>query len=125
MRTGARVLIVDDERLIAEAMEMTLEDVGCSVCGIAATAEQAVALAQQCRPDVVLMDVRLKGRRDGIEAAADIRRLLGTPIVFITGSGDPATMKRMREFDNALILAKPVMPETLTQALAKLGLARG
>jgi CheY-like chemotaxis protein len=117
--TGDSALIVDDDRLIALAMTMTLEDFGFTICGIAATAAEAVALATEHRPSVVLMDVRLKGARDGIEAAAEIRRLLGTPIIFVTGSGDPLTMQRMRQFKDAVILSKPMMPSDLRAAIDK------
>ncbi len=66
MLKGKRALVVDDEALIADALVMMLEDLELEVCGVAATADDAIGLALTHLPDVVLMDVRLKGDKDGI-----------------------------------------------------------
>ena len=66
------VAVVDDEFLIAAGLTLQLEELGMTVCGTAATAEEAVALVQAKRPAVVLMDVRLAGERDGVDAAQTI-----------------------------------------------------
>lgn len=87
MRT-LRVLIVEDEMIIAWNLKSAFEKLGCSVLPIAATAEKAVSLSRQERPDLVTMDVMLRGDRSGIEAAAEIRAFSGVPIVFITANTD-------------------------------------
>nr|WP_294501093.1 response regulator [uncultured Rhodopila sp.] len=90
------ILVVDDEILIAELWCMILEDMQLEVCGIAKTADAAITLAQQFRPKVVLMDVRLEGRRDGIDAAIAIRETVGSKVIFITGSRDSPTIARIQ-----------------------------
>ena len=68
------VLVVDDEFLIAMGFRTQVEDMGLAVCGTAATAEEAVLQAQTHRPAVVLMDMRLWGKRDGVDAAIAIHK---------------------------------------------------
>ena len=102
------VLIVDDEFLIAEGLRMQLEDMGMAVCGKAATADEAVAMAQLHRPRLVLMDVRLKGPRDGVDAALDIHDRLGSKVIFVTGSREPATLARINQDHPSGVLFKPV-----------------
>ena len=89
------VLVVDDEFLIAQGLCLQVEDMGLNVCGTAATAETAVALAQAHRPSVVLMDVRLRGKGDGVDAAIAIHFTVGSRVIFITGSQDPNTVMRI------------------------------
>lgn len=111
------VLIVDDDFLIAEYLREVVEDAGCRVCATAATAEDAVAEALRFRPDVVLMDVRLRGAGDGVDAALRIHARLGTPVVFITGSNEPETMRRIQADHPRGILVKPILPEQLVASL--------
>src|SRR3990167_11404280 len=86
------ILIVDDEFIISESLGLQVEEMGFEVCGTAATAQTAVELAKAHRPDVVLMDVRLKGPEDGVDAALEIHRTVGSKVIFITGSREPAPM---------------------------------
>src|SRR5437016_3466545 len=81
------VLVVDDESIISSLWCAIVEGMGLEVCGTATTAWQAVALAQAYRPSVVLMDVRLRGERDGVDAALEIYDTVGSKVIFITGSG--------------------------------------
>src|SRR3546814_18447323 len=85
------VLVVDDEYLIAESLRMQVEDMGMAVCGIAATAKGAVALAIKHRPQLVLMDMRLAGEGDGVAAALAIHAKFGTQGILNNGSAAPAT----------------------------------
>ena len=89
------VLIVDDEFVIAESLCIHMEEMGLIVCGTAATAESAIALAQRHRPKLVLMDVRLRGEGDGVDAALAIHASVGSKVIFITGSQEPTTMARI------------------------------
>jgi DNA-binding NarL/FixJ family response regulator len=95
MSADTCVLVVDDEQLIALSLRMTLEEMGIKVCGMAATADKAVELARLHRPTIVLMDVRLRGQADGVDAALEIHRILGSSIIFITGSREPGTVERI------------------------------
>ena len=113
------VLIVDDEQLIALGLMVTLRDMGLRICGTAATAEQAIKLAQQHRPSLVLMDVRLKGQADGVEAASEIHRTGGAQVIFITGSREPETVERIRSDHPAGILFKPILPLQLKMEIDK------
>lgn len=115
--TQPTVLIVDDDFLIAEYLREVVEDAGCRVCATAATAEDAVAEALRFKPDVVLMDVRLRGHGDGVDAAIRIHTRLGTPVVFITGSNEPETMRRIHADHPRGILVKPILPEQLVASL--------
>jgi DNA-binding NarL/FixJ family response regulator len=107
------VLVVDDEQLIALALTIALNDMGFTVCGTAATAAKAVELARTHQPSLVLMDVRLKGQADGVDAAREIHDTHPTPVIFITGSRDPETVKRIHEDHPSGILFKPVLPSQL------------
>ncbi len=107
------VLVVDDEALIAMGFRIQLEDLGLQVCGTAATAEEAVALAQSHRPAVALMDVRLMGDRDGVDAAKVIHDTVGSKIIFITGSREPATLARINQDHPFAVLFKPISSRLL------------
>ena len=84
-----KILVVEDERLIARDIAMQLADLGYEPLGPADTGEQAIAMAGELRPDLVLMDVHLRGAMDGIEAAQAIRTQFDVPTVFLSAfSGD-------------------------------------
>ena len=100
-------------------MAAALRNMGLRVCGTAATAAKAVELAQTHRPSLVLMDVRLKGQEDGVDAAVEIRQTLDTPIIFITGSQEPETVMRIRQVHPAGILFKPIFPNRLQDEVEK------
>lgn len=111
------VAVVDDEFLIASGLTMQLEDLGMTVCGTAATADEAVALAQAARPAVVLMDVRLRGEKDGIDAALAIHASVGSKVIFVTGSREAATLERINLDHPAGVLFKPVLARQLREAI--------
>jgi two-component system, response regulator PdtaR len=113
------VLIVEDEFLIADFLSEVVSDLGMQLMGIASTADTAVALAVQHRPDVVLMDVRLKGQRDGVDAAIDIHQAVKSAIVYITGSNEPANVARIHSDHPAAVLFKPTSFEELAETLNK------
>jgi DNA-binding response OmpR family regulator len=89
-----RILLVEDEFLIAMSLEGDLRDGGYDVVGIAHSANDAVAMAKAERPDIVLMDIRLVGKRDGIDAAFEIFKTTGIRCIFATAHGDPETVAR-------------------------------
>jgi DNA-binding NarL/FixJ family response regulator len=101
------VLIVEDEFFIAESLRMHLEDMGVEVCGIAATADDAVMLAQEHRPRLILMDMRLRGDGDGVDAALAIHATVGSQILFVTGSQEPRTVQRIQLDHPIGVLFKP------------------
>lgn len=79
-----KILIVEDESIVQLDLQTRLERMGHSVVGVAARGEEAVEKAVELKPDLVIMDVRLEGDMDGIEAARRIRERQGTPIVYVT-----------------------------------------
>jgi len=89
-----RVLIVEDEIFIQLDLERELLAAGFTVVGVADTAEDAVRVAGRERPDVVLMDIRLRGDRDGVDAALEIWERYGIRCLFISGTIDRALMAR-------------------------------
>ncbi len=111
------VLIVDDEAMIAQLWSIHMEMIGLDVCGVAATAEAAIALAQEHRPALVLMDVRLKGEADGIDAAIAIREQMDSKVIFISGSQEPSTLARMKLGSPSCVLFKPVSDRQLHAAV--------
>jgi CheY-like chemotaxis protein len=116
-----RILIVEDELIIAWHLGEIVEQLGCEICGSATTEAEAVRLALTSRPDLVLMDVRLGRGGDGIMAAQRIRAMLSVPIVFCSAyASDPVTLERMRAAGAAGILAKPILPDQLGAMLSRI-----
>ena len=103
-----KILIVEDDPLIAMTMREALTLVGFEVTGTAASVSQALSLAETTKPDLAIFDVRLAGRRDGVEGAAMLRDRLGLPAVFVTGEGDHATRERATKAGAIGYLDKPV-----------------
>ena len=112
-----KVLIVEDEALVALSLRDTLTLVGFEVVGIAARVSDALTIAQNTPPDVALLDVRLAGKRDGIEGAVQLRRILDIPFVFMTAQGDEDTRARAAFLNPAGYLLKPVHSEQIVAAL--------
>ena len=112
------VLVVDDDALLADHWCMILEDMGLEVCANVGTALVAISMAQTHRPKLVLMDVRLRGDLDGVDAAFAIHELVGSKVIFITGSKDPATAARIQRDHPAAVLFKPVSDRQLMTAIS-------
>ena len=114
-----RVLIVEDELLVAWHLESLAREQNLEVCGLVPDGEGAVEQAVDLDVDLVLMDVRLAGRVDGIEAARRIREQRDTPIVFVTAHGDSATREHIeRVVPGAPVLSKPITADRLREAIA-------
>ncbi|MCA9909262.1 MAG: response regulator, partial [Anaerolineae bacterium] len=86
-----RILIVEDESIVALEMKMSLRRLGHEVVGMATSGRDAVYLASLHRPSLILMDIRLRGELDGIQAAELIRAEMETILIFVTGQADEAT----------------------------------
>ena len=94
--TKAHLLIVEDERIVAKDIEYSLKTLGYKVTGIASTGENALQKVKENRPDLVLMDIRLKGGMDGIEAAEKLREEFSIPVVYLTAYADEGTLERAK-----------------------------
>ena len=115
-----RVLIVEDEIVIALDLEIAMSDLGYEVCALAPSERSARAVAMQEEPAVALVDVCLAGGREGIEMARWLREVCGISIIFVTARDDEATVQRIRErVPGAPILAKPVYRDGLADAVVR------
>lgn len=103
----ARILIVEDEAIVALDIRTRLELLGYAVAGTAASATQAISLAREQRPDLVLMDIRLDGPSDGIEAARTVREHLRLPVVFLTAYSEDDTLQRAKLVEPFGYILKP------------------
>ena len=102
----ARVLIVEDELLIAEDLKSKLRRMGHTVAGHATSGEAAVQKAIDTKPELVLMDVRLRGTMNGIEAAARIREIHPVPVVYVTAHA-AAVAEHANQQQRQFVLSKP------------------
>ncbi len=107
------ILVVEDESIVATDLERSLRRLGYSVLEPAASVDEALKTAREGEPDLVLMDVRIQGDRDGIETAELLRRLFGLPVVYLTAYGDAATLERAKRTEPMGYLMKPVKPGDL------------
>ncbi len=112
-----RILVVDDESLIAMALNDQLEYLGHEVVGTASSGPEAIELAREHEPDLVLMDVHLGGGIDGLEAAARINAARATPVIILTGFPDKVLVERGRECGVVAHLLKPIDIDDLRQAV--------
>jgi CheY-like chemotaxis protein len=96
MMAQVRILIVEDERIVARDLEDGLKALGYAVSGVASSGEDGVLQAAKTRPDLVLMDIRLRGEVDGVEAAGQIRTQFDIPVVYLTAYADDETFGRAK-----------------------------
>lgn len=102
-----RALIVEDETLIAEELKERLLLLGFSVIAAVDSGEEGIAIATRERPDLVLMDIRLKGKKDGVQATKEIHQQVDVPIVYLTAYSDRLTVDRARGTDYDGFVLKP------------------
>ena len=102
-----RALIVEDEALIAEELKERLSRLGFEVIGSVDSAEEGIAIATREMPDVILMDIRLRGRKDGIQAAQEIRQQVDLPIIYVTAYSDGRTVERVKRTEHDGFILKP------------------
>jgi CheY-like chemotaxis protein len=114
---SARLLVVEDDYLVGLEIERALLDAGYDVIGVAATAEEAVELAQGTRPELVIMDVRLAGVRDGVDAALELYEQLGIRSIFATAHHDANTRLRAQPARPFGWLRKPFRQDALVAAV--------
>lgn len=113
----ATILVVEDEGIVAMDLQQRLSAMGYSVPAVAAYREEALRKAAEVRPDLVLMDIRLKGFVDGVEIAAKLTEMLDVPHVFLTAYSDPATLARAKVTEPLGYIVKPFDDETLRRTI--------
>ena len=112
-----RILIVEDQGIVATDIQRCLEDGGFEVSAIATSMAEAIREASASRPDLVLMDIRIQGEADGIDAGDHLHRHFGLPIVYLTAHDDRDTMARARRTEPMAFLIKPFKPAELTSTV--------
>jgi CheY-like chemotaxis protein len=117
MHSAPTVLIVDDEAVMAMLLERKLKSRGFTVCGAVSTKEEAVDIATRENPDFILMDIRLIGTFDGIEAASEISSKMKCHIIFMTGYSNGEVRRRAMELKPLAYLVKPFDMAELLQIL--------
>ncbi len=93
---ASRILIVEDEAIVAESLKDQLINLGYQVCGTAANGEDAMRIMEHSEPDLVMMDIMLEGPMDGVEVAGRIREKNEIPVIFLTAYSDNETLQRAK-----------------------------
>jgi CheY-like chemotaxis protein len=118
---GNRILIAEDEQIIAEDLAFQLETLGHSISGIAVSGEDAVAMAERIRPELAFIDIQLEGKMSGTEAARVIQERTGARIVFVTAYPDIFLRDMSHLKVPGICLKKPFTRSQLEMALRAVG----
>jgi len=113
----SKIFVVEDEVIISEDIAQTLQQLGYEVAGIAESGVQALLEVERTRPDLVLMDIQLAGRLDGIQTTAAIRKRWSIPVIYLTSHSDEATLARAKETAPHGYLLKPFNERDLRTAI--------
>jgi len=114
---GVRVLIVEDDPVVGQILEWRLGSLGYTVCGKVSTAEDAFSEVKTRQPDVVLMDIHLAGRMDGIDAAQAIKKMHDIPVIFLTAHFADTELERAKAIRPEGYIIKPFSDTDLRVAL--------
>jgi len=113
----AKILVVEDEKIVALDINNVLSKLGYDVPALVASGDEAVEAVKKTKPDLVLMDIVLKGNTDGIEAAELIRHRYGTPLVFLTAYADDEILRRVKHIEPFGYILKPFQEKELYSAI--------
>jgi DNA-binding NarL/FixJ family response regulator len=113
------ILIVEDEKITGMDIRQMVREFGYEPIGPVASGEDAVTVALALRPHVILMDILLKGRMDGIQAAEAIRSKYSCPVIYVTAHSDQTTLDRARVMEPSGWILKPVDEEELHKAIER------
>ncbi len=112
-----RILIVEDDKMLCTIFEMFLKDLGYELAGISQTGADAIKMSETNAPDVVLMDIHLKGNIDGIDAAKKIHDAFNIPVVYVTSDIEQETIKKAIYKNTYGFLMKPIYQSSLRVAI--------
>lgn len=101
------VLVVEDENIVSKDIQYSLKKLGYNVVGASATGEKAIEMATELKPDIILMDIMLKGKLTGIEAAEEIMSTLNIPVIFLTAYADEGTLAKAKTTEPYGYIIKP------------------
>ena len=113
----AAVLLVEDERIVADDIANSLQTFGYTVCGVASSGADALNKVKETRPDLILMDIVLKGDADGIETAHKMKSLFDIPVIYLTAHADDDTLARARVTEPYGYVIKPFQERELHAAV--------
>ena len=115
--SGEKILIVEDDDIIARVEDWRLKNLGYTVCGRATNGAEAMELVVNKKPDIVLMDINIKGNIDGFETAKMIRKGFNIPVIYVTSHSDGATLVRAKETKPDGFILKPFEDNDLRIAI--------
>lgn len=117
MDTAIKILVVEDEMIIGAKISMQLTTLGYEVTGILPRGEEAILHVQENKPDIILLDINLKGKLDGIATAALLQQQHDIPIIYLTANSDNATFNRAKPTRPAAFISKPFKQLDLQRAI--------
>lgn len=117
MDTLIKILVVEDEMIIGAKISMQLTSLGYEVTGILPRGEEAIIHVEENKPDIVLLDIHLKGKLNGIETALQIQKLADIPIIYLTANSDEATFNRAKASRPYAFISKPYKQLDLQRAI--------
>lgn len=112
-----KILVVEDESIVARDLQYTLESLGYAVPAIVSTGEEAIEKAAEIQPDLVLMDIKLRGEMNGVEAVEEIRARFDIPVLYITALTDEKTFHRAINTEPYGYIIKPFEERELRAAI--------
>lgn len=116
----ANIIIVEDEAIVAMENKMNLHFAGHQILAIVTSAEAAIDAFNAETPDLLLMDIKLRGEMDGVEAMNVIRQKSNVPVVFLTGNSDAKTIQRIQSISNASYLQKPILTAEIVEEVNRM-----
>ena len=116
---GAKILVVEDEAIISADLESTIASLGHVVVGVVDSGLRAISLAKSLLPDIIFMDIHLRGNLDGIETASLIDGILEKEIAFVFLSASPKEYYRQNLFGKYIWVQKPYSPNEIEQAIKR------
>ncbi len=117
MESPCKILIVEDEMIIGANISLQLSKLGYEVTGIISKGEEALSHVRQNHPDIVIMDIQLKGKMDGVDTAKQIRREFKVPIIYLTANVDEECFNRAKETQPSAFISKPFKKLDLQHAI--------
>ena len=115
--SGEKILLVEDDDVIARVADWRLKNLGYTVCGRATSGAEAMVLVVNTKPDLVLMDINIKGDVDGIETARMIKKGFNIPVVYVTSHSDGPMLERAKETQPDGFIVKPFDDKDLRVAI--------
>ncbi len=113
----ARILVVEDEPIVARDIQLSLQRLGYEVPATASSGEEAIRKAAETRPDLVVMDIVLKGNMDGVQTAQHLKDRLNVPVIYLTAFADDQTLERAKTTAPAGYMLKPYQPHELRTSI--------